>query len=82
MKDSAGILRCRRGFKDSRIPEARQIGRYGFELLRQQRNNLFQDRRVCGKPEINKTFVALSDRSKAIFLASLFASKKPLSGPG
>jgi hypothetical protein len=34
VKDPAGILRCRRGFKDSRIPEARQIGRYGFELLR------------------------------------------------
>jgi hypothetical protein len=36
--------------------------------------SLFQNRRVCGKPEISKTLSPFPDQSKAIFLASLFAS--------
>src|SRR5580692_4510802 len=59
------------------MPESPKLGKSAamvWKFFDSSGTILFQDRRVCGKPEISSTFSPLPARSNAIFFASAFAS--------
>src|SRR5580692_312319 len=61
------------------MPESPKLGKSAamvWKFFDSSGTILFQDRRVCGKPEISSTFSPLPARSNAIFFASAFASKE------